>query len=408
MAIGFGKKSFLIDYALVFIGDLLPYSVIFLLTLMVSYRFGLEPAGALSLAFAYVAVVTTMVCGPNLLSLRRRIVNAPSAGAVVAASLGLRATVIAAGALLVVGALSATGTHAGLISLIPLLFLGRLLETSVDGPATSLQYLRSPRDYFLLRLAVSLLVCGVTGVGVLTAGDPDLIRIALYYFLGCGAGFLVALAVAGRLLRPVAGLVAECRGQAAEFGKFFVASALFVVASRIHPMIINLFAGQEAAGQFALVQNLFSSLALAASGIAGVFFWSRNRKGAPRKSSAVPWRWLVGGAFGGLMLGLAGGAVLDLLFLRPLGSTPELRVTGWLLCLATPLFLTQAILSNLLVLLNRDRAMLALSAFNAIGGLLLITGLVYAFGLVGAALSVGLSALTSTVLGIFIVRAVRE
>ena len=407
MPVALGKKGILVDYAWVFIGDILPYSVIFLLTLMVSYRFGLEPAGFLSLAFAYVAVVTTMVCGPNLLSLRRRIVNVPSAGAVVTASLGLRATVIAAGALLVVGGLLSTNTDDNILSLIPLLFLGRFLETSVDGPATSIQYLRSPRDYLMVRLAVSSLVCGITGVGVLTAGNGDLIHVALYYVLGSATGFLVALAVSWRLMRPVAGLVAECRDQIAEFGKFFVASALFVVASRIHPVIISLFAGQEAAGQFALVQNLFSSLALAASGIAGVFFWSRNRKGARQDASAIPWRWLVGGLFGGLMLGLAGGTVLDLLFLRPLGSTVELRTTAWLLCLATPLFLTQAILSNLLVLLNRDRAMLALSAVNAMGGLLLITALVYAFGLIGAALSVVLSALISTLLGICVVRAVR-
>lgn len=408
MAIGQGKKNFLIDYALVFIGDLLPYSVIFLLTLMVSYRFGLEPAGSLSLAFAYVAVVTTMVCGPNLLSLRRRIVGALSAGAVVVASLGLRVTVIVAGALLVMGVLFSTGTPASLLSLIALLFIGRFLETAVDGPATSVQYLRGPLDYFLLRLAVSVLVCGITGVAVFTAGGPDLTRIAFYYVMGSTTGFLVALAVSSRLLRPVAGLLAECRGQVVEFSKFFVASALFVVASRIHPMIINLFAGQEAAGQFALVQNLFSSLALAASGVAGVFFWSRNRKGAPEKSSAVPWRWLFGGLLGGLVLGMTGGIFLDLLFLRPLGSTFELRATGWLLCLSTPLFLTQSIMSNLLVLLNRDREMLALSAFNAIGGLLLITLLVYAFGIVGAALSVGLSALVSTILGIYIVRSAHE
>lgn len=408
MAIGQGKKNFLIDYALVFIGDLLPYSVIFLLTLMVSYKFGLEPAGSLSLAFAYVAVVTTMVCGPNLLSLRRRIVGALSAGAVVVVSLGLRVTVIAAGALLVVGGLFSTGTTASLLSLIALLFVGRFLETAVDGPATSVQYLRGPLDYFLLRLAVSVLVCGITGVAVFTAGGPDLPRIAFYYVMGSAAGFLLALAVSSRLLRPVAGLLAECRGQVVEFSKFFVASALFVVASRIHPMIINVFAGQEAAGQFALVQNLFSSLALAASGVAGVFFWSRNRKGAPEKSSAVPWRWLLGGLLGGFVLGILGGIFLDLLFLRPLGSSFELRATGWLLCLSTPLFLTQSIMSNLLVLLNRDREMLALSAFNAIGGLLLITLLVDAFGLVGAALSVGLSALVSTILGIYIVRSAHE
>lgn len=408
MAAVANRNNFIFDYAFVFLADLLPYSVIFLLTLMVSYMFGLESAGSLSLAFAFVAVVTTMVSGPNLLSLRRRIVNAPSAGAVVAASLGLRATVIAAGALFVIGGLLSTGEHSEILSLVPLLFFGRFLETSVDGPATSVQYLRSPRDYFLVRLAVSVLVCGVTGIGVLTARDANLVHIALFYVLGCATGFVVALAVAWRLMRPVTGLLAEGRGQAAEFGKFFVASALFVVASRIHPVIINIFAGQEAAGQFALVQNLFSTLALAASGIAGVFFWSRNRKGAPQETSVIPWRWLIGGVFGGLMLGVAGGAVLDLLFLRPLGSPFTLRITAWLLCLATPLFLTQSILSNLLVLLNRDRAMLGLSAINAIGGLLLITGLVYAFGLVGAALSVGLSALISTLLGIYVVRAVRE
>lgn len=408
MAIDQGKKNFFVDYAMVFIGDLLPYSVIFLLTLMVSYRFGLGAAGFLSLAFAYVAVVTTMVCGPNLLSLRRRIVNALSAGAVIVASLGLRAIVIAAVALLVMGVLYSTGTHANLLSLIALLFVGRFLETAVDGPATSVQYLRGPLDYFLLRLVVAVIVCGITGLGLFTAGDPSLTRIAFYYVVACATGFLVALAVSWRLLRPVAGLLVECRGQAVEFSKFFVASALFVVASRIHPMIINFFAGQEAAGQFALVQNLFSSLALAASGVAGVFFWSRNRKGAPEKSSAVPWRWLIGGLLGGLVLGSIGGIILDLLFLRPLGSTLELRVTGWVLCLSTPLFLTQSIMSNLLVLLNRDREMLVLSAFNAIGGLLLITLLVYAFGLVGAAFSVGLSALVSTILGIYIVGKAHE
>lgn len=408
MAISQGKNKFFIEYALVFIGDLLPYSVIFLLTLMVSYRFGLEPAGSLSLAFAYVAVVTTMVCGPNLLSLRRRIVDAPSAGAVVIASLGLRVIAILAGALLVMVVLFSTGTHANLLSLIVLLFIGRFLETAVDGPATSVQYLRGPLEYFLLRLGVSTLVCGITGVAVFTEGGPDLTRIAFYYVAGSVTGFLVALAVSWRLLRPVAGLLPECRGQAVEFSKFFVASALFVVASRIHPMIINVFAGQEAAGKFALVQNLFSSLALAASGVAGVFFWSRNRKGAPEKSSAVPWRWLIGGLFGGIGLGIIGGIFLDLLFLRPLDATLTLRGTGWILCLSTPFFLTQSIMSNLLVLLNRDREMLALSAFNAIGGLLLITLLVNAFGLVGAAMSVCLSALISTLLGIHIMRSAHE
>lgn len=408
MAIGQGKKNFLIDYALIFIGDLLPYSVIFLLTLMVSYRFGLEPAGSLSLAFAYVAVVTTMVCGPNLLSLRRRIVGALSAGAVMVASLGLRVTVIVAGALLVMGVLFSMGTPASLLSLIALLFIGRFLETAVDGPATSVQYLRGPLDYFLLRLAVSVLVCGITGAAVFSADGPDLTRIAFYYVIGGATGFLVALAVSSQLLRPVAGLLSEFRGQVGEFSKFFVASALFVAASRIHPMIIGLFAGHAAAGQFALVQNLYSSLAMAASGVAGVFFWSRNRKGAPENSAATPWRWLLGGLFGGLVLGIIGGIVLDLLFLQPLGSTFELRATGWLLCLSTPLLLTQSIMSNLLVLLNHDREMLALSAFNAIGGLLLITLLIYAFGLVGAALSVGLTALVSTILGIYIVRSVHE
>lgn len=403
-----GKLATLLEHALVFAGDLLPYGVVFLLTLMVGYGLGLEAAAFLSLSYAYVAIVTALVCGPNLLSLRRRMPGAGSPGAVVFSALALRATVIAVGALLVIGGVQVSGARPGTASLMALLFVARLLETGVDGPATSVQYLRGARNYFLLRAMVFALICGATGVGVLTAGDAGLPWIALCYAAGSGAGFLVAMAWSRDLLRPVVGLAAECRAQAGEFGKFFLATALFLAASRLHPMIIAYFSGHEVAGQFAMVQNLFSALALAATGVAGVFFWSRNRQAAGGAVAGVPWRWMLWSLPGGLAMGALGGVVMDLLFLRPLGSPDELRLAAWILCLSTPFLLPQAILSNQLVLLGRDREMLGYSALNAAVGVLLIALLVLAFGLVGAALSVGASALLSTLLGIRLLRRSHE
>lgn len=398
------RKSALLQYAFVFAGDLLPYGVMFLLTLAVGYRLGLASAGFLSLTYAYVAIVTALICGPNLLSMRRRMPGAASPGAVVMAALCLRAVVILGGALMVMAGLSIWEAPTGTLPLMSLLFAGRLLETSVDGPATSVQYLRGAQEYFLLRLSVFVLICGITGLGIATAKEAGLAWVAFSYAAGCAAGFMMALAWSRRLLSPVTGLARECRAQASEFGKFFVATALFLAASRLHPMIIAYFSGHAVAGQFAMVQNLFSALALASTGVAGVFFWSRNRRQGGGVSTKVPWRWLVGALPGGLMMGVAGGAVLDHLFLHPLGSAGELRTAAWILCLSTPFLLTQAILSNFLVLLGRDRAMLGYSALNALLGLLLVVLLVQSFGLVGAAVSVGASALLSTFLGVRIVR----
>lgn len=405
---GTSRLAALVEYGLVFAGDLLPYGVVFLLTLMVGYGHGLEAAAFLSLTYAYVAIVTALVCGPNLLSLRRRMPEAASPGAVVLAGLILRATVIVAGALLVMAGLSAVGMQQGMLPLMALLFAGRLLETAVDGPATSLQYLRGARAYFLLRLTVFSCICAVTGAGVLTAGEAGLPWIAGGYALGSGVGFLLALAWARKLMRPVRGLAEECRAQTAEFGKFFLATALFLAASRLHPMIIAYFSGVGVAGQFAMVQNLFSALALAATGVAGVFFWSRNRRKGGAKATGVPWRWMLWSLPGGLIMGAAGGAVMDFLFLRPLAASGELRLAAWLLCLSTPFLLAQSILSNALVLLGRDREMLVYSAVNAVLGILLISVLVQAFSLIGAALSVAASALLSTLLGISIVRRTHE
>lgn len=402
------KRSVVFEHALVFAGDLLPYGVIFLMTLMIGYGLGLEAAGFFSMAYVYVAIVTALVCGPNLLSLRRRMPGAESPGAVVAASLGLRVAVISIGALLVMSVLHTTDAQPGMISLITLLFFGRFLETAVDSPAISVQYLRGARYYFYLRLVVFALICGITGIGVLTASSAGLEWIATYYLIGSTVGILVALTSSRRLLLPIAGLKAEGCAQASDFGKFFLATALFVAASRLHPLIIGLFYGHAAAGLFAMVQNLFSVLAVAATVVASVFFWSRNRKVGAKILTGVPWPWLAGAIPGGLAMGAIGGAVMDFLFLQPLNSSAELRTVAWLLCLTTPLLMVQSILSSQLVLLKRDREMLMLSAVSAAIGLLLIALLVHNFGLIGAALAVGASALFSSMLGVIILQRTHE
>ncbi len=397
-----------LEHALVFSGDLMPYGVIFLMTLMIGYGLGLESASFFSVTYVYVAIVTGLVCGPNLLSIRRRMPVTDSPGAVVLASLVLRTTVISVGALVVMGVLHASQAKPGMMSLAAILFLGRFLETAVDGPATSVQYLRGARAYFALRLIVFVVICSLTGVGVFVGGENGIQWIATCYLIGSAVGFLFSLLNSYNLLKPLAGVAEESRAQVSEFGKFFVATALFLAASRLHPVIIRFFYGDEAAGQFAMVQNLFSALAVASTGIAGVFFWSRNRKEAGQSQAAPPWYWLAGSMVGGVALGVVGGAVLDFLYLRPLGSSEELRMVGWLLCLSTPLLLVQAVLSNQLVLQKRDREMLGLSALNAMLGLIFITIMVQQFGLIGAALSVGITALLSSMIGIHIIRRIHE
>ena len=157
-----------------------------------------------------------------------------------------------------------------------------------------------------------------------------------------------------------------------------------------------------------LFSALFSALGVAATGIAGVFFWSRNRMQHGHNQTGVPWLWLFCSILGGLGLGVVGGTVLDRFYLQPLGSTYELRMVSWYLCLSTPLLLAQAILSNQLVLLKRDREMLSLSAFNATVGLLLTTIMVHQFGLIGAALSVGLTSLLSCFISVYVIRHIHE
>ncbi len=402
------KSKDVFEHGMVFVGDLLPYGVIFLMTLIIGYGLGLEAAGFFSVTYLYVAIVTGLVCGPNLLSIRRSMPRASSPGAVVLAALGLRAAVIIGGAVLVISFLHFSQAKPGMMSLAGILFLGRFFETAVDGPATSVQYLRGARAYFFLRLVVFLVICGITGLGVYAAGGNGIHWIASCYLIGSAIGFLFSIGSSYSLLKPVSDLSREFHAQASEFGRFFLATFLFLAASRLHPVIINYFHGVSAAGQFAMVQNLFSALAVASTGIAGVYFWSRNRKKSGQRQTGIPWFWIAGSLVGGIALGASGGAILDFLYLRPLGSSEELRMVGWLLCLSTPLLLVQAILSNELVLLKRDREMLGLSALNATLGLVLITILVQQYGLIGAALSVVLTPLISSMIGIYIIKRVYE
>lgn len=387
---------------------MLPYGVVLLLTIAVGYSLGLKDAGILSLAYAYVALVTALVCGPNLLSLRRRMPLADSRSAVVFAGLVLRTIVISVGAAMVLFCVSVTDVDGRpeFVRLIAYFFLGRLLETAIDAPVTSLQYARGGRAYFLLRVVVFFVISGITGLGVLTADDHGVDWIILWYVFGSAVGLLVALKGSFSSLGPIKGFSLEIRGQAAEFGRFFLATAIFLLASRVHPLVIEHLSGAEMAGKFALVQTLFSVLGLAATGIAGVFFWSWNRQDGVRSGLGVPWCSIVSGAILGLLLGVVGALIIDFLFLRPLRSPLELRQAAWILSMATPLLLVQAMLSNLLVLRLRDSEMLRLSALNAIGGIVLIVIFVEIFGVVGAALSVMGAASLSVMLGIFFVRGI--
>lgn len=396
----------IVEHSLVFAGDMLPYGVVLLLTIVVGYSLGLKDAADLSLAYAYVALVTALVCGPNLLSLRRRMPLADSRVAVVFAGLLLRTVVIAAGAamILVYMPLTEAGDRPEFIRLIAYLFWGRLFETAIDAPAISTQYAQGPRAYFFLRAVVFLVIFGVTGVGLLTVGDRGVDWIILWYALGCVVGLLVAFKLFYCSLDSMKGFLLEIREQTTEFGRFFLATALFLIASRVHPLVIEQLSGVEVAGKFALVQTLFSVLGLAATGVAGVFFWSWNRQGGLRYRFSVPWRSMVNGAIGGLMMGIVGALAMDFLFLRPLGSSLELRQAAWILCMATPLLLVQAMLSNLLVLHRRDSEMLRLSALNAIASMILIVFFVDIFGVIGAALSIVGAVSMSVMLGVVFVR----
>lgn len=392
-----------LEHGLVFVGDLLPYGTVFLLTLAVGYVHGLETTATFSLSYAYAAIVTALVCSPSLLSIRRQMPISLHPGAVALSALVLRAVAITIGALCLVALLYAGGGENAL-GLTLLLLVSRFFETATDAPATIFQYKRKAIHYLALRSVVFASSCASALAGVFLADRGDVVTIALAYFSGSVLGFVIALLAARSSVRSVAGFGQELSIQIKDFGRFFVATALYMVATRLHPIVISLVSGPQAAGQFAMVQNLFASIALAATGIAGVFFWSKNRMGAANVSAGIPWVWLMGAALGGLALGGAGALAMDYLFLLPLGSAIDLRIAAWLLCLSTPMLLTQSILSNFLVLAKRDREMLLLSIINGLAGLVLMAGFTFSFGLVGAALSVGVSAFVATVLGALVAR----
>jgi O-antigen/teichoic acid export membrane protein len=402
------KSKEILEHFMVFVGDLLPYGVIFLMTLIIGYGLGLEAAGFFSVTYVYVAIVTGLVCGPNLLSVRRSMPRATSPGAVVLASLVLRITIITIGALVVMGILYASNSKLGMISLAIILFLGRFFETSADGPAISVQYLRGARYYFTVRLTVFLIIFSCVGYGVFNSTNNSIHWVATYYLIGSALGFLVAVGASYKLLIPQNGIVKEIKEQALDFSKFFIATALFLAASRLQPVIISYFYDDYAAGQFAMVQNLFSALAVVSTGIAGVFFWSRNRTLDGQRRVGIPHVWILSSMVGGLGLGVIGGFFLDRFYLQPLDSSQELRIVGWLLCLSTPLMLIQTILSNQLVLLKRDKEMLLLSGFNAVASILMIIILVKFYGLIGAALSIGTAAALSSLIGILILKSIHE
>ncbi|MCG7495013.1 lipopolysaccharide biosynthesis protein [Thalassobius sp. Cn5-15] len=405
------KLSAVVDYGLVFVGDLLPYGVLFLLTVLTGFRFGIQAAGFWSLCYAYVAIITTLICGPNLLSLRRRMPSNPSPGAVIIAGWILRLVAIGSGVALLLIASRIMNTGTDLIPLMSLLFVARFVETSIDGPATGIQYLYNARSYFLLRLTVFLVIIAVVLLGVFgtdsNSGQTALIDVATAYLVGACLGFLVTLFATRTLFIPAIVPIkvwAELRGQSRELAKFVLATVLFLMASRLHPVIISALRGQEMAGQFAMVQNLFAVLALASTGVAGVFFWSRNRQARDHLLDGVPWLWLTGAIVGGTFVGMIGAIAINYMYLTPLEGSDLLKRTAWIICLATPLILSQAILSNVLVLQKRDTEMLLLAAGNSLLSVLIIWLAVYRFGLLGAAASVSISAGFSSAMGIWIVR----
>lgn len=409
------RAKTVVEHAFVFAGDLLPYGLIFFMTVLLGFRFGLEAAGAFSLSYAYVAIVTTLVAGPNLLSIRRRMPTTEAPGAVVAASLILRVTLIFFGAVAALTLASLAGMAPAMVWIIGLLLIGRLLETCIDAPATSIQYLKPAKLYFLFRLGQFILLMTIVGLGFASI-DPNLQReavpiIAFCYIMGTGLVLSIGLALAWRLFSPLQSIweifAHELRGQVLEFGRFFVASAFFVAASRVHPVIVTGLAGVVAAERFATIFNLFAALSLIATGISGMYFWSRNRTERDHRKDGIPIFWLLWAIPGGLLLGGLGGLAIQELFLRHVNAPDEMRIGAWILCLATPFLITQSIVSNTLVLQKRDREMLTLSIINASVSIVIIAVCVSLAGLIGASFAVGLSAFFSTLIGVFVVSRAR-
>jgi O-antigen/teichoic acid export membrane protein len=320
-------------------------------------------------------------------------------------------TLISGGALAALTAAALVGIESSMILITGLLFVGRLLEVCIDAPATCVQYLKPAQKYFLLRLGLFVLLVTITGFGVASI-DPTQQRaavpqVAFWYLTGTGLALVAGLAYSMSLLGPSnrirAELVDELRGQTAEFRRFFLASAFFVAASRIHPVVIMGVAGAVAAERFATIFNLFAALSLTATGIAGVFFWSRNRLARDHRRDGLPTTWLVGAIPGGLLLGVIGGWAIQELFLRPVNAPEEMHVGAWILCMATPVLITQSIISNTLVLQKRDDEMLLVSVINAALSIVVIVACVHAAGLIGASFAVGLSATLATLIGIHVV-----
>jgi O-antigen/teichoic acid export membrane protein len=397
------RRRAVFGWACIYAGDLIPYFSVFLITLVVGRSYGTAYAADFNLVYSYVAMVLALFAAPGMISLKRKLAHAESSGDIMMAGFIIRLSGVLLGATTCWVYFLLSPQLAPLLWIFGLVLLARVLETSVDIPAIVTQYRWSPFGYLSFRvtmLCVLLLVLAAFHYAL-----PGFYRLLSGYVVAAVLAFSLAAILIRRYWRLDGRVCQEAMDQLQEIRPMFLAVCVYVASTRLYVVVIGEYLGRRQAADFATVQNITAVAGLLASAFAGLFFWSSNRLPNVDIESHTKslWAWGLIAIVVGALLGGAVALASEWIVLRPLKFGPEMLQINWMICMATPLLAMQALVSNFLMLIKRDKLMFALALFSSLMGVLMLFLLVPLYGMKGAATVMMISPLLSVLAGVLVV-----
>lgn len=394
----------LFNWGCIFAGDLIPYLSVFLITLMVAHLYDTEHATRFNLAYSYSAMILALFAAPGMVSLKRRLAHTEAHGVVLAAGFIIRmAGLLLGGAACFVYFVS-TPHLAPLLSIWGLVFVARVLETSVDIPAIVVQYRWSPFEYFVFRL-VTLIVLAFILIGFSYLLERGVYQLLMSYVMAALVVAFLAIMSIRSYWHKIGDVRIELRSQLLEIRAMFMAVCVYVASTRLYMVIIGEYWGAGQAAEFATVQNVTAVAGLLASAFAGLFFWSRNRLShvSPLAHMKSLCQWSAIAIIIGILVGVIVALATEWGVLRPLHMSKDLWSVSWIICMATPLLALQALISNYFMIIKRDKIMLLLALFTSMVSVIIMFGLIPSFGLFGAAIAIVLASSMSILTGVFMI-----
>ncbi len=393
------------NWGCIFAGDLIPYLSIFLMTLIVSYFYSTEYAKNFNLVYSYSAMILAIFAAPSLVSLKRRLAHTETHGVVLLAGSIIRITGLLFGGSICLVYFLFTPHLFPLLYIWSLVFIARVLETSVDIPAIVVQYCWSPFKYFLFRLLALVILSSILVIFSYFSVNEFYQLLICYIFGALVIASLATLSIKKYWRNIDYSIHAEILSQLKEIAAMFVAVCMYVASTRLYIIIIGEYWGVTQAAEFATVQNVTAVAGLLASAFAGSFFWSRNKLNNTHSvmhlKSLRDWIGLA--IVFGLLVGLIVALATEKMVLLPLNMSKDLVNTSWIICMATPLLALQALISNYFLIIKKDNIMFLLAFLSSVISIMIMFILIPYLGLLGAAISMCLASSISVLLGLSMV-----